>query len=124
MNEYTSQELSQRLWDAGFRAEHTQEWHLDGRPDHKDEWYLCEKGRWWDEDAIRTYTFNELWSIVPKGTSFDKNNNGESSVCWMGQPSCPEFSAHESPAEALGLLVEWLIDNGHMTAKKEDSDEG
>lgn len=139
MTEHTSKDLSQRLYDRGFRAEHGHEYRIftkqlptSSLPDH----VLREVDDDNDEhgsyyESIPAYTFTELWAVVPVLIDINEDTfyltlskgikwNNAMYARWF----TPEMEAlteqiAESPAEALGLLVEWLIDNGHIEVSHE-----
>jgi hypothetical protein len=125
MIEHTSRELSQRLHEKGFRAEHAWSWMIsciDGKP-------FCGD----NENSIAhkricpAYTFSELWGRVPKSITVNEHwrpldiyptDKGE--ICFRYYQITPfnKFK-HESPAEAIGLLLEWLLDNGHYEGRED-----
>jgi len=142
--EHTSKELSERLWNKGFRAEHGHEYRIftkqlptSSLPDH----VLREVDDDNDEhgsyyESIPAYTFSELWAVVPymlhinnqsyellmaKDISLSNGPLNEAMYRRTGGESELVNIGHKSPAEALGLMVEWLIDNGHMEASNEDT---
>jgi hypothetical protein len=125
MKEHISRELAQRLWDKGFRAGHGRIWVLSTNHTRGDDWGIIKN----EEDRklkcfdahIPAYTFTELWGVLPDELRLDGN---EMNILVMGKDkadTCLYYrgaaghsgQAHESPAEAAGLLVEWLIDNGY-----------
>jgi hypothetical protein len=114
--EHTSRELSQRLKDKRFRGEHTH--------------YYCRETLMQDGvdychgyPKIPAYTFNELWGVLPDEIKGDyeialTKDDVRTYVCYEecshGEiVSSTETFAHESPTEAIGILLEWLIDKGH-----------
>jgi len=122
MNEHTSQGLSERLRDKGFRGEHEIVWiKTDG------EWIRCNavlasmfRG------AIPAYTFSELWAVMPSiiPTEYGdieldmyKEGNSGPTICvyWDVIEHTQEstFIRHESPAEAIGEMLIWLIENNY-----------
>ena len=122
MKKHTSQELSQRLHDKGFRGEHEQEHMLLSSGKYmlviaKDEW----------PDTIPAYTFTELWGVLPQ--VLDKplctyyltlHKVHQGTIALYEHPTIGHLwkrEPHESPAEAVGLLLEWLIDNNHVEVK-------
>lgn len=113
MKEHTSKELSQRLKDKGFGAEHKSNW------EKWEDFYEIvgeDETSMWDV-ACPAYTFTELWAVVPNEISYGDLEIlkccGKTLVQYSRGPATTR-QEHESPAEALGLLVEWLIDNGHL----------
>jgi hypothetical protein len=118
MKEYTSLELSKRLYKKGFRAKSKHVWAY-GRiiPKH----YATTNHFKVDADAL---TFTELWSVVPHKIINGKYHieilkvyDGKTTTIGYINNEGKNFMMnffHESPAEAIGLLVEWLIDEGHL----------
>jgi len=131
MDEHTSRELSQRLYDKGFRAEHEYKWFAGGNESEVN-WHnaiILSKQEAYREPgfkkrAIPAYTFPELWGIVPhiievnhkmKSLVIQKHISGEMRIGYTAPCKQPSMlMCSHSPAEAIGLLVEWLIDNGHI----------
>jgi hypothetical protein len=126
-SEYTSQGLSKRLKDKGFRGEHKRV--LEYRNDFdsgETGWHLTWR---WDasilHESVPCFSFTEIWGMLPArvedsdGDVFwlymDKTRRGKTEAFYCNINDY-EFSldkaVHESPAEAIGLLLEWLIDNG------------
>jgi hypothetical protein len=124
--EHTSRELSQRLKDKGFRGEHKSVWvshpnvfggkpfvitvnHYHDNPD-KDLIVLCP-----------AWTFNELWGVLPEWIKetwslilLKEHSDGKTVAGYESRVNLMQHSfRHESPTEAVGLLLEWLIDEGH-----------
>ena len=119
MNEHTSKELSQRLYDKGYRGEHTHLW-----ADHSEfgeGWILVPCGETDGMPFIPAWTFSEILRELPSHIDkFDLfTRKGDNGLCivfyaWMGNLNEVLFiESHASPAEAIGLLLEWLIDEGH-----------
>lgn len=87
----------------------------------------------WNCDGIQTipaYTFTELWGELPIfleeklpsgkikqcGVCMDKSFKGDAIISYSHMAerigASPDFR-HESPAEAAGQLMLWLIENGY-----------
>jgi hypothetical protein len=137
--EHTSLELSKRLYDKGFRGEHVSNW--EGWEKFTEVVVVHEDtvSNW--TAICPAYTFTELWGVLPYEIEVDTLGNdlysddygefykmlcplwehpygymGKTRAAYAAQgmePNIVGFS-HESPAEAAGLLLEWLIDEGHM----------
>lgn len=156
MNEHTSQGLSQRLHDKGFRAEfnyiYDSEgvlWQIFAKDDKHNAcakrldiqssfWLVCTDPECKEhDDYTPAYTFTELWGIVPEG--FPYKGQEATLDIWKGDgcdgqieggmclkyrlwdtPIMASFHQHESPAEALGLLVLWLIENNYLEVSNEN----
>jgi hypothetical protein len=136
MNEHTSLELSRRLHEKGFRAEHDKVWVHHWSKDSM-QWSLCDI----DEDdkvneQIPAYTFTELWGVFPLKIYTDDTpfyliidravrklpvmSVGYKDINYEHYGS--DVFNHESPTEALGLLVEWLIDEGHIEVSQDQKE--
>jgi hypothetical protein len=130
IREHTSLELSKRLHEKGFRREHKRIWLQVGVFPDKFRLYKGNQLDYTDGD-YPAYTFTELWGRVPDyifqqyamcqghyDLRVSKTPEGLTRAsyydCGERMTLEPDDFEHESPAEALGLLVEWLIDNGHM----------
>lgn len=125
--EHTSQALSQRLLDKGFRAEHTHYYVImnDGGLNPTAAMPWVEAQNYSDCKWLYAYTFTELWGVVPERW-FKKSGDmyywqmktDQHQRCCIevrhSQGALKEVFKSKSPAEALGLLVEWLIDNGYV----------
>lgn len=125
ISEHISLELSKRLHDKGFRGKY--EWVYGHDLGGLCILAKCDKHEYTNE--IPAYTFIELWRVLPqwipnpkhgKGQydlEMGKNHNGtKTCVCYEtyeGGILTKSEHHHESPTEAIGLLLEWLIDNGH-----------
>ena len=131
--EHTSYELSKRLHDKGFRAQHKHKHAIPKGTHHKPAVIRIEQTSWMEyyksfDLDIPAYTFTDLWNVLPDTLIHDEEfvflccqkvheNTGLMSCASYlkldgihnGQPSFRKTS----PAEAVGLLVEWLLDNGH-----------
>jgi hypothetical protein len=116
MTEHISKELAQRLWDKGFRGTHYCLWMescVDGKPFVGDPENSVAHKR-----LFPAYTFTELTNIIPLGIGNKQwwwakyDVMPKRFVTGYGNINGSQWS-HESPAEAAGLLVEWLIDNGY-----------
>jgi hypothetical protein len=115
--EHTSLELSKRLHEKGFRGEHKQVW-FEG----KTQWHMGIKSAWRDPryKSIPAYTFTELWGVLPKWVKLHKFRH--SSVARFLYGGVGHNFEHESPAEAIGLLLEWLIGEGHYQCDTREGD--
>jgi len=121
MSEYTSLELSKRLYEKGFRGEHKKVWiKTDG------EWIKVDSeiGYGMFKGAIPAYTFTEIWLALPKEIEHEGKLLYIRITCGRKgmfiEYSTPDplggevYFSHASPAEVVGLLLEWCIDNGHV----------
>ena len=124
MNEHTSQELSQRLHDKGFGGEHEYVWgRCFGLYDAAQYLTLNDKkaiAGYDYREVIPAYTFTEIWGVLPERIDTyilaSKKSKGEMFIGYLNpiMRSWKHWFCTESPAEAVGLLVEWLIDNNHV----------
>lgn len=120
MSNILSQESSKRLHELGVKVENALVWvdYINGPivvssiPDMA--------------ESVPAPTFEELWAVMPHRIEI----GGHQCVPIQGKTSNTTFVAysiegslgdtmseifeHESPTEALGLLVIWLAENGHM----------
>lgn len=110
--EHTSRELSQQLHDAGFRGEHKKVW--------GDRTSLYSK---FDYDGTPAYTFTEIWGVLPAthpeqfAFKFLMHPFPDLSEAGYLQPepwTIIKSWRGKSPAEAAGLLLLWLIQEGHV----------
>jgi hypothetical protein len=140
MKEHTSLELSKRLHEKGFRGEHESAWkEADSQcwEDPSEYIPIITRNLFpdWGMNYIPAYTFTELWAVVPymlhidgqgyelliaKDISLSDGPLSEAIYRLNGEEQELVNVAHESPTEALGLLVEWLIDEGRIQCDKED----
>jgi hypothetical protein len=107
MSEHTSKDLSKRLFEKGFRGEHTSYWHFTG---WQKKWNLIinhEDGSGYGD--IPAYTFTEIWKPLTMPERYELIKHIQ---------ACFE---RDDLAEIAG---EWLIDNGHIarTALQEGKD--
>jgi len=127
MTEHTSYDLSKRLHEVGFRGEHTHVWvhHWN---------YKTEDMIWTlhpiDEDdkvndQIPCYTFTELWSVLPAKVNdhwleIHKGIHGENDLDYFDNDDNPRTNNPmvASIAECAGLMLEWLITEGHVQCDK------
>lgn len=143
--ERTSYETSKALEEAGFKGEHTHVYGKQKKSDKQ--WgklrslIIEHSGKridpckeLWNCNGIVTlpaYTFTELWRELPAIIMVNKLGwtleisksieNAKDMWMWYGNAAygkviSPEFS-HESPAEAAGQLMLWLIKEGEETTK-------
>lgn len=127
-NEHTSYELSKSLHELGFKGEHKNVYVTNSVWKRDQEIKTLESIRHlpYYEVLFPAYTFSELWAVLPlllenyfmlgMGKEWDTKTNiqyidreGDCHTTLGGA----EFS-HESPAEAAGLMVAWLIENGYL----------
>jgi hypothetical protein len=133
MTEHTSKDLSKRLANKGFRGEHKNVWVIDG-----DQYSSHGIGEIADEgntigcETIPAYTFTEIWGALPYQLvdadpgmpGIDRLELYKYPDVTVGKYGILASVAQPNPAEAAGLLLEWLIDNGHIarTALQEGKD--
>ena len=119
MSEQLSQELSERLHDKGLRVESKSSWGIwEGQVP-----FLCETAKCTpvskDFSLIPAPTFTELWERTPL------NITGAKGIYMVKRVIPPRTMAaykgidgsqwsHKSPVESLGLVMCWLLTNGHM----------
>jgi hypothetical protein len=122
----TSLDLSKRLHEKGFKAEHEYVWieHYEGG---KTIWsvFMTDPLDIVNK-SIPAFQFHELFEVVPEdiehedgrwsGLNMGKSMTGNFVATYLHPSTFVKNQAYgkASPVEALGLLVEWLIDNGHL----------
>ena len=123
MKEHTSLELSKRLHDKGFRGEHKYGWITKHYKEGHGEIVEAENFL----ITFPAYTFTELWGVLlreivikTKGYEYRRTLD-----VYKYSDTGMELKyhqavkvVHESPTEAVGLLLEWLIDEGYYLIPK------
>ena len=123
MGETTSKELSHELDELGFRADGEYDWnYVDGK------WKLVNHDDLnFTKPFLKAYQAHELLRALPR--TIDVSNfvwwlhiSKASDTCmqveyqdWKQTIKGTQF--HESLTEALGLLVKWCVEQGHIEVK-------
>jgi hypothetical protein len=120
MTEHTSYELSKRLHDKGFKGKYEKVWTKHSDWTRSQHHFLCDvMQNVTDKEVFPAYTFTELWGAMPEYIVDDMcklylEATKDAGVTYIEYVYGDGFN-HESPAEAAGMMVEWLIDNGYLS---------
>ena len=113
-----SLELSKRLHELGVVMESEHDWTKYGG-----DWQVLPSKGFVKMEKFPAPTFTELWGMMPEiiegppdiYLELHKLMGGSCDIGYHDEGwAVKVFPHHESPAEAAGMLLIWLAENGHV----------